>query len=770
MSAMAASRCPTPFAFPFTPLGLSLFDIDPSRILSLLHHQTWLAEEALRTRGLLAAPKDFPHRFTTLSDLLTKDFQPGQPNTTATATATTATSSSSSASASAGNPAGKQPTGSFNLRYPTPTAFYQREPSKVAKSSPSPQQMATSSTTTGLSNDSGEDSCKRSSADSDEVTIVELPSERSAQLYKESLEQLLQRQRRTPILGGATGAGSVIVDATGLRQYTQLLLASGQAEAKEKGTSSSSSSSTPPLMNHQHLSQMLKSPSDTCSSLFSSGGGGGGGSSTGETIEEETRCVVCNAHFPNVWLLEQHAALQHPHVGPGEEKPFICEQCGQSYRYRSAYAKHKEQNHRARLPADKLFTCDVCGMQFRYLKSFKKHRLNHALERLHGKKSVGVGVNVGLGRSLTVAAPTSVSVSASASGGSSVTSVDQDVVTSSQEPMLADEGEDLRVNVKREGTTNIPTTNSETGEQSSRESRGTADSEEHEQDNTVDSAGITMLYQDNNSSASASTSATEPNISSSDGIHSTNKRARLHHLETDPSYPHQQHHQHPHQHPHHHHHHHHGQQQPHHHSQPGQLPPHLGHVALPLAATSGAGPSSSSAAAAAAVVAAAAANSGGSTSGGGATGGGGGGATGPNSGGISSLSSLTSLINAERIPNEQFLGLNPQEASILNFLRVDAAERQRDKRPATSRFACPFCGKCVRSKENLKLHVRKHTGERPFVCLFCGRAFGGKSDLTRHLRIHTGERPYHCESCGKCFARADYLSKHLTTHIHNAPR
>lgn len=86
------------------------------------------------------------------------------------------------------------------------------------------------------------------------------------------------------------------------------------------------------------------------------------------------------------------------------------------------------------------------------------------------------------------------------------------------------------------------------------------------------------------------------------------------------------------------------------------------------------------------------------------------------------------------------------------------------------RFACPFCGKCVRSKENLKLHVRKHTGERPFVCLFCGRAFGGKSDLTRHLRIHTGERPYHCEACGKCFARADYLSKHLTTHIHNGPR
>lgn len=103
------------------------------------------------------------------------------------------------------------------------------------------------------------------------------------------------------------------------------------------------------------------------------------------SIEEETKCVVCNANFPSVWLLEQHAALQHANLGPLDEKPFICEQCGQSYRYRSAYVKHREQNHRARLPADKLFTCDVCGMQFRYLKSFKKHRLNHALERLHGK-------------------------------------------------------------------------------------------------------------------------------------------------------------------------------------------------------------------------------------------------------------------------------------------------------------------------------------------------------------------------------------------------
>lgn len=133
---------------------------------------------------------------------------------------------------------------------------------------------------------------------------------------------------------------------------------------KEKSSSSSTSSSPSPLIKPVPESSLLQD----CSS-----------------IEEETKCVVCNAVFPSVWLLEQHAALQHANLGSMDEKPFICEQCGQSYRYRSAYVKHREQNHRARLPADKLFTCDVCGMQFRYLKSFKKHRLNHALERLHGK-------------------------------------------------------------------------------------------------------------------------------------------------------------------------------------------------------------------------------------------------------------------------------------------------------------------------------------------------------------------------------------------------
>ncbi|XP_025270061.1 protein bric-a-brac 1 isoform X2 [Camponotus floridanus] len=143
------------------------------------------------------------------------------------------------------------------------------------------------------------------------------------------------------------------------------------------------------------------------------------------------------------------------------------------------------------------------------------------------------------------------------------------------------------------------------------------------------------------------------------------------------------------------------------------------------------------------------------TGGSGSAGGGGGGG----GGGTGGTSNEVGDVDDNAIDDDR--SHEPSEA-IISLARGGTREADRRER----RFACPFCGKCVRSKENLKLHVRKHTGERPFVCLFCGRAFGGKSDLTRHLRIHTGERPYHCEMCGKCFARADYLSKHLTTHIH----
>ncbi|XP_039298489.1 zinc finger and BTB domain-containing protein 49 [Nilaparvata lugens] len=328
----------------------------------------------------------------------------------------------------------------------------------------------------------------------------------------------------------------------------------------------------------------------------------------GDSEPGTLRCPICLAGFPSPWLLEQHTALQHagqiprgvlPALGSpastsesgstagGDEKPFRCDQCGQSYRYRSSYLKHREQNHRARLPADKLFTCDVCGMQFRYLKSFKKHRLNHALERLHNPFHRPAAAGAGAGGA---AVASDYSMTTGGRGGSG------------REASGAAAGGSSRSDEVTSSSSNETATGAGRGG----EGQSPYAPPPPDQDDTVDSLALSMENMDGS------------------------------------------------------------------------------------------------------------------------------------------------------------------ERSLINLLRLGVESDLRHRQPERRSFPCPFCGKVVRSKENLKLHVRKHTGERPFGCLFCGRAFGGKSDLTRHLRIHTGERPYHCEMCGKCFARADYLSKHLTTHIHNS--
>ncbi|XP_055526004.1 uncharacterized protein LOC129718858 isoform X2 [Wyeomyia smithii] len=529
-----------PFVFPFAPLGLGLFDTDPKRILNLLHHQSALAEEALRYRNLLfgtaspAPDREAPGlgRHGTPSPrtgVRADDEQPSTSRRTAESSTTSGTGST------------------------------------IATSPPSPAPPPPPSA--------------QSASASKGDTMIRVRDGLTKDGFHNGMELLL-RNPLTP----ATVDDQPQCCPADLSLYSSLLKGSTAAAVDVDA--------------HP-----------------------GSGSSGGNT-----KCHICMANFPSAWLLEQHSALQHPHLTIHDDKPYLCGLCGQKSRYtccryRTVLAKHREANSRSRVPADKLFTCDVCGMQFRYLKSFKKHRLNHALERLHGKKD---------------------------KGGES------EQVSSTNES----DSVDLRGLI--------------------RDDENMSDNEE--QDDTIDSMNVSAGVEGQREfGADEGQGKISSSMMERPGSEFDFKRYQsAHRMEAESS------------------------------------------------SSSSSIPSTSS----------------------------------------SISQTLNSLINAESIPHHHLLGLNPQEQSILNFLRVDAAEKQRDRR-----FACPFCGKCVRSKENLKLHVRKHTGERPFVCLFCGRAFGGKSDLTRHLRIHTGERPYHCEACGKCFARADYLSKHLTTHVHNtSPR
>ena len=78
-------------------------------------------------------------------------------------------------------------------------------------------------------------------------------------------------------------------------------------------------------------------------------------------------------------------------------------------------------------------------------------------------------------------------------------------------------------------------------------------------------------------------------------------------------------------------------------------------------------------------------------------------------------------------------------------------------------FLCSFCGYSASSKSALKLHTRRHTGDKPFSCDECSFTSSDHNSYRRHRMRHSGVRPYNCPYCNYSSIQSTTYKVHLKT-------
>lgn len=90
-----------------------------------------------------------------------------------------------------------------------------------------------------------------------------------------------------------------------------------------------------------------------------------------------------------------------------------------------------------------------------------------------------------------------------------------------------------------------------------------------------------------------------------------------------------------------------------------------------------------------------------------------------------------------------------------------------DMDSSVKKFKCSTCLLTYKSKYNLQVHQKLHTGEKPFKCDICSLAFHRKDYMHLHRKIHKNKNSedHFCKICHEKFNTKQNLLRHKKSHV-----
>ncbi|XP_063371783.1 zinc finger protein 479-like [Cydia amplana] len=103
---------------------------------------------------------------------------------------------------------------------------------------------------------------------------------------------------------------------------------------------------------------------------------------------------------------------------------------------------------------------------------------------------------------------------------------------------------------------------------------------------------------------------------------------------------------------------------------------------------------------------------------------------------------------------------------LLRPAKADYSDGGRRSQPDWLHWAsvCEHCGKRLSCLATLKIHMNKHTGDRPYKCTLCPKAYMTPYGLNNHQAFHTGVRKWQCPECPATFMHQSSVYQHRKIH------